>query len=98
MTVEEKSLAAYSYLRSLKKDFATVIFSSSSHTAFYTMNSAHQGLISGKTKFVLSLDDLSEKDAEIKQYPSKSHVVTDASVLKKHFMTTQSIKFAVRFF
>lgn len=97
MTVEEKSFAAYSYLRSLPKDFSTVIFSSSSHTGFYTLNSVHQGLLASKTNFVLSLDDLSERDIELKQYPVNTHTVTDVTMLKKHFMMQESIKLSVRY-
>ncbi len=97
ITVEQKSFAAYSYLRSLTNDFSTVIFSSSSHTAFYTLNTVHQGLYSSDTNFVLSLDDLTEKDAETNAYHSKDHVVKDIPVLKKHFMTMETVKKAVRF-
>ena len=71
------------------------MFSSSSHTAFYTLNSVHQGLLSSHTKFVLSLDDLTEKDVETNAYHSKDHVVTNISVLKKHFMTMETVRKAV---
>lgn len=94
VTVEQKPFAAYAYLRSLPKDFSTVIFSSSSHTAYYTMKSVHQGLLLTKTKFILSLDDLSERDIELNQDPSYTPSVTDVSVLKKHYMTQESIKMA----
>lgn len=80
----------------MSKDFSTVIFSSSSNTAYYTLNSVHQGLLLTKTKFLFSLDDLSEMDIELKEFPDNNHAVTDLLVLKKHFMMQESIKIAVR--
>ena len=94
-TVEEKSFAAYYYLRTLPTSFSAVIFSSASHTGFYTIISDHQGLLQQDTKYILNVDDFSEKDVELASFPMNTHVVSDTNTLKKDFMFKETIRLVV---
>lgn len=95
--IESYSFAAYSYLRSVKKDFATVIFSGSSGIGFDTLKARHQGLACYNSRFIVNIDDALPSKKEIVITGDARALVTDIKVLKKEFMYQMSAQYAVRF-